>query len=732
LSKIIRNHWPEVKLIRGDAARQERGSEDCGLHMVSHFFSEHTQTPIRNASTVASRLRRFLSAVVNDWWPKGDFLRRMSQILADKDVQLEGGSSSKKKQTIKSEVETPKKRGRPPKARRPETPPTPAPPTPVKQKKGRAPRSTISPASSTSKSTRNKQQSSKDNHHKELSPYDPFLTEPSEIDANVEKILATCRQVEEAVASRQQCYMLAATSLINAGEGKGLSLELDALANQVSRKHFKTKTHYDVGETLAAYGKRLDFLIPSGDSFELLQQVGGRNTSDALYVQGSPEMLGLPSLIDDYRFVLGVVFSGEMEGYRLGREGVNRGHYTVTIKPEDSTFAVYLKRDLTKYPKSAQRQSGPQIKIDNAPDEASQHKIKKRKMKEDTGEEIRVDNVTSVLNEPVPGNLNSVGLRMEGVAASPKDWYVYPSMPSSLQPIAWQARTEGTRRLHLKWINEIKCMPQDLLNRDLPQAILELVRRVGTARAWSWSTYAKALVSIQSALENLPLYTNQKKGIKLSDCPEWRASVAGAQLKEKESVPVTEDPLTIEEFEEAERMLHNDKPEAALFLTMMWMFAARPGDIARIRKRDVTFSPPDEQGNIPTSITIREGKAVKFRGPYPISTVLLQTDASKLLKLMEAATRSQRIFSDLNQLKLTARTALQRVRKDLSLPLVRKGAVCHLARVGVPEEQLMRLTGHTLVNTLRRYLGYGRQLTAEGAEAQASAGRLHQKQNSSE
>eukprot|EP00796_Vickermania_ingenoplastis_P010632 gene10632-biopygen7592 len=67
---------------------------------------------------------------------------------------------------------------------------------------------------------------------------------------------------------------------------------------------------------------------------------------------------------------------------------------------------------------------------------------------------------------------------------------------------------------------------------------------------------------------------------------------------------------------------------------MLWMFAARPADISRLRVRSITFSAPDENGNIPTQITIREGKGAKFRGPYPVASILLPQQATVLQHLM--------------------------------------------------------------------------------------------------
>lgn len=60
------------------------------------------------------------------------------------------------------------------------------------------------------------------------------------------------------------------------GDGGNRSLEIDALANQAIRKGFKSSTQYDVGETLAVYGKDLDFLISNenGEPLKLLDRFG--------------------------------------------------------------------------------------------------------------------------------------------------------------------------------------------------------------------------------------------------------------------------------------------------------------------------------------------------------------------------------------------------------------------------------------------------------------------------
>eukprot|EP00796_Vickermania_ingenoplastis_P000936 gene936-biopygen777 len=386
---------------------------------------------------------------------------------------------------------------------------------------------------------------------------------------------------------------------------------------------------------------------------------------------------------------------------------------------------------MDRYPNTARstRQRRNSVKIDKAPETP---RALRRVPRKSTKAEVDETDLVQVLADPVPQGLNSVGLRQQGKAASPNSWYVYQDKPYFLQPTAWRAKTSDTRKLHIRWINEIKSMPAEYLDRDLPQAIMEYVRHIAVMRQWKWSTYAKNLSAIESALESLPLYTNQKKGIFLKECPEWRDNLLGAQLKERESVAQPPEPLTIDMYDKARKALEHREPVAELYLTMLWMFAARPADVSRLRVRDVTIGQPHDSGTVPVQLTIREGKAAKFRGPYPVASILTRQQASMLQQLMKERSASQRIFSEPAVIRSKTLAEVKKVCAEATLQSLRKGAVRHLAQQGVPEDQLMLMTGHTQINTLRKYLGYGRQLTAEGAEAQGNAVLLHPEQSNSE
>jgi len=159
---------------------------------------------------------------------------------------------------------------------------------------------------------------------------------------------------------------------------------------------------------------------------------------------------------------------------------------------------------------------------------------------------------------------------------------------------------------------------------------------------------------------------------------------------------------------------------------MMWALAARPGDITSLRRQDVALEPTRGGDGTYGLVTVQKyGKGTKFRGTYmPLST-LPEENAQELQRLLNQRRPKQLLFKDAEALKDMVRVALKVENRQAALPSVRKGAIRHLAKMGVPEETIMQLTGHTRRETLMVYLGLGRQLTREAVAAQDSAGRVH-------
>lgn len=367
-------------------------------------------------------------------------------------------------------------------------------------------------------------------------------------------------------------------------------------------------------------------------------------------------------------------------------------------------------------------------------------------------EEGHTDEAAAALEKGVVP-LNEWGRSPCGAAICPRNWFIYPGKPQHVSQVAWNAVTRSTRDTHRRWLETVRSMPYELLSANIATACLELVRAHARARKWKWSTTCKAYSSISGALAQLPLYTNQTQPIRLMDYPEWRQAMAAAQRYEREMVTVPPEPITAEQVQQVHRTLDKANPQAGLFLEMMWTFSARAGDILTLQCRDVkiegeryhhtqrgsgtstaealaatmgsTAAPQQQEPMVAVTLTMRRGKGARFRGPYPVASVLTRKYASLLQQLLNARRGTgQRVFTREEDLRSLTLTHLRKANERAALPSVRKGSLRHLAANGIPETELMRLSGHTKVSTLRRYLGYGTQLTVEAERARANVGQV--------
>ncbi|KPA86206.1 TATE DNA Transposon [Leptomonas pyrrhocoris] len=217
------------------------------------------------------------------------------------------------------------------------------------------------------------------------------------------------------------------------------------------------------------------------------------------------------------------------------------------------------------------------------------------------------------LNTGLSGPLNWNGRHPEGCAC-PRDWFIHPGKPPHVSQVAWAAMNPQVRIQHRTWLENLRAMPQDLLSLPLHTAAVELVRRMGCARHWKWSTMARHYVSIQVALLQLPLYTNQTRPVDLAREPEWRQAISGARRFERESEPQPPVPLSVEEYKRVLTAVRVD-PESHAFLVLMWACAARPGDVTNLLVKDIHFAEEVAPRSVRMQVTVRRGKGARFRGP---------------------------------------------------------------------------------------------------------------------
>jgi integrase len=268
-------------------------------------------------------------------------------------------------------------------------------------------------------------------------------------------------------------------------------------------------------------------------------------------------------------------------------------------------------------------------------------------------------------------------------------------------------------------------MPADLLPLNIASATLELIRRMATTRRWRWSTIARALSNVQSALLNISLYSNVQTAINLDTWPEFRAAKRAAIRFEKEIPAQPPPPLNYEQTMAARKHLRTDQ-RAELFLAMLWAFAARAGDIGGLNGEDVQMEDLNS-ATVKIAITIRRGKGARFRGPYVSASVMDKDMARELQRAILASPKDRRIFPDATKLRQKVRSAIKTILPQAALPSIRKGSARHLAQLGVPEADIARLMGHKNLDTLRRYLGYADNPTIESRQLQDRVARTIEK-----
>lgn len=602
--------WPNIKIKLGKSARQVRGSQECGLFMLMHFFAHYLKVKVRNEHLVPARLRGFMASVRRNPLPRELFFKRLREIFLG-DI-LEGGGP--KHQTGRSE--------------------------------------------------------------------------------QVSRLLSAAARHERETSARNLCYLLTATVLVNAAQGKELALNANALSKRQTLMGFKPNTPHDVAEALEQfYVKNKLHVLPYGRATE-----GGRGEllvplDESLpytFVQ-TDRVLRLPAKLGQRVFVLGAKFSAAPEAGSVG-------HYTPTTHHQDAVVGLYMTAVTPTRlgPESTKRAT--KTTVLDAADEEYQALLKQpqTRLKARSG--------------------HPVG------PPRPSTWFVFKEKFPHVLPLAWAAVTDGVRKQQRRWVQEIKSMPHALQQMPLPTGIATLLTTLAAKRGWASSTLATTFTTVRGALLNLPLYTNESQGIDLALDPGWRAAAKAAARLAREREARAPPYLTYEDYENGRSTLRNTDPEAYMFLTLMWQCAARPKEISELRAHNVSLKALKDNA-FPVAFSIRQGKGTRFRGPYKIPTALEQEDGDLLRRLLSRRRSGEKVFLT-SVPRMKVRATIRLANRSYGLASIRKGAVRYLADHGMPTEQLMRITGHTSVATLHRYLGYGLHLLQEDVITQANAAKI--------
>lgn len=305
-------------------------------------------------------------------------------------------------------------------------------------------------------------------------------------------------------------------------------------------------------------------------------------------------------------------------------------------------------------------------------------------------------------------------------------WHIYQGRPKRVHMLTWARLAPSTRRLHIRLLDMIHGMPRDLTHVDLPIAIIELVMRMASSRNWAWSTVSSTLSSFASALNALPIYTDEAEAIDIRRDPVYADAMRRAQHQARVSTRTQiSDDMPIVTYQRlcgyepaTDGVAKISDAVTRLFLQVSWACAGRVGDVRQLRPGDIEFARITTSGH-EVHMTFRAGKGAAFWGPYTIHTVLAADVAKDLRAHIANVSEAKTLFTLNNQKQLAAATKAV----GLTVRSIRRGALTHAARNGVGDNELRLLSGHKREDTLMRYLGWG-ALSASRVQAANERARL--------
>lgn len=304
-------------------------------------------------------------------------------------------------------------------------------------------------------------------------------------------------------------------------------------------------------------------------------------------------------------------------------------------------------------------------------------------------------------------------------------WFIPHGKPAWVHELVWRQLADTTRQGHQRWLRCIKGMPTDLRGWPLANAVTELIMRMAYCRKWVWSTVASAFAACNAALAALSIYTTEARPINIGSDPYFAAAAKNAQKEARGTA--SQESLTAglsrEQFQQLTSSDGIKGHKVRLLLQLMWHFASRPKEMREARPCDVQIRHERPDGCSHVSITFHTGKVVPYCGPYTVHVILPKEVTCALQAAIAEAKADEPLFTTSHQAALAGVISRLQGRDDglprLGLRSIRRGAVMHQAANGVPDVELLHLTGHKRLETLLRYLGWGRASATMRSAAEA-------------
>lgn len=297
-----------------------------------------------------------------------------------------------------------------------------------------------------------------------------------------------------------------------------------------------------------------------------------------------------------------------------------------------------------------------------------------------------------------------------------------PSTPYARNAAAWRNTVESTSRRQLEALSSLQTTIRkstDLRKRSLPSAILAHLdaRSRSSTPAWLPQTYFREMMNLEGAFKTLGKFsTNLDISIKLPESAEWRTAKTAWDRLSRQHQPVDQAAASPTDIQLAIDLAPEE--EMRIFLALLWISAARKGDVANLSPSDVQFDAAT--GRI--TLFIQQGKGTYARkSKYRIPTHAPLIWRPMIADFLSSRSAEKRLFSRHLASQRDALDALRRANAHMTCRAVRRGAIQTMAKAGASEEAVMKITGHKSRDTYHRYLNWDRDNELPHRQAQEAA-----------
>ena len=550
-------------------------------------------------------------------------------------------------------------------------------------------------------------------------------------------------KLEGESAKRNLCYLLTASILVNAAHelsgAEMLEISIPALVNRARRLNFGSNQQHDCMEAIGRMADRnvtnlkfetanVDGSLGESSPPRFLKDLEG----DLVVIQWATDEMARSAEVGGWSIVMGATYSSSS----IGEHGSKTGHYRVS--PSEGRIILYargaLAKRLEEFRKPPPEKKAPVAKKKNA---AATSTALPKATQQKSGAKINVPQLHKSAMMLAPQD--EVALDEEDldydplqVWRGPDGWSnedekqlllmrvraplgalkgswlacaaIYSGRPKMVHTLVWSKLAPETRKKHSDWLLTLKAMPADLCHLPFATAVVELVLRLAGERGWVWSTVSTNFSCIETAVKELALYSNVSKGYDLGKDPYFASAKARAGKLARIAGPSTQLSKALP-FEEMEKMLKAcQNLYVRTLLAVSYYYASRIGDLRQVHPEDVGLPPNDSPEGEVSTITYKLGKGGAFWGPFTIAAVLPRDVAKDFAQIIAERKKCKDIWKKSEQAALSSLVAAQ----GYNLRSIRRGALLWNADKGVDDHQLQLLSGHKRLDTLMRYLGWGR------------------------